>query len=96
MLVCAGMMFLLCGASERVGQQIAPIGTLRTTELCIELANAESESLRAYNTSNSYVEKTAFNEAERDAGNLIKYDREKFIEKMKSGIEEYKRNNTRQ
>lgn len=186
MLVCASMLFLSCGASKQAGQT-GPERKLRTTEPCIELANAESESLRAYGTATSYVEKTALNEAERDARNRlgamlkvavegaaqdyemngnknnsksaetigeavmtqfvseelkntriiktdiydlkdgsiqvyvciemkssekdmadrlenlldnddiigIKYDREKFIEKMKSGLDEYKRNNVR-
>ena len=71
MLVCASMLFLSCGASKRAGQQTAPGRTLRTTEPCIELANAESESLRAYCTATSYVEKTALNEAERDARNRL-------------------------
>lgn len=48
-----------------------PARTLRTTEPCIELANAESEFLRAYGTATSYLEKTALNEAERDARNRL-------------------------
>lgn len=48
-----------------------PGRTLRTTEPCIEMAQADSENLRAYGTATSYVEKTALNEAERDARNRL-------------------------
>lgn len=48
-----------------------PGRTLRATEPCIEMAQAESENLRAYGTATSYVEKTALNEAERDARNRL-------------------------
>ncbi|MFR0764363.1 MULTISPECIES: hypothetical protein [Alistipes] len=48
-----------------------PARTLRTTEPCIELAQADAENLRAYGTATSYVEKTALNEAERDARNRL-------------------------
>lgn len=48
-----------------------PARTLRTTEPCIELAQAEAENLRAYGTATSYVEKTALSEAERDARNRL-------------------------
>ena len=44
---------------------------MRTLEPCIELAQAESENLRAYGTATSYVEKVALNEAERDARNRL-------------------------
>ena len=48
-----------------------PGRTLRTAEPCIEMAQADSENLRAYGTATSYVEKTALNEAERDARNRL-------------------------
>lgn len=48
-----------------------PARTLRATEPCIELALADAENTRAYGTATSYVEKTALNEAERDARNRL-------------------------
>lgn len=48
-----------------------PTRTLRTTEPCIELAQADSENIRAFGTATSYVEKAALNEAERDARNRL-------------------------
>lgn len=48
-----------------------PARTLRTEEPCITLALAEAENLRAYGTATSFVEKTALNEAERDARNRL-------------------------
>ena len=66
-----------------------PARTLRTAEPCIELANAESEYLRAYGTATSYIEKTALNEAERDARNNL-------AEMIKTAVEgaaqDYERN----
>ena len=53
--------------SEQNNQQ--PGRTMRATEPCIELAQADAENLRAYGTAISYDEKTALNEAERDARN---------------------------
>lgn len=54
-----------------IQQQASRGRVLRTTEPCIEMANAESEFLRSYGTATSYVEKTALNEAERDARNRM-------------------------
>lgn len=51
--------------------QQRPTRVLRTTEPCIELAQAEDGTLRAYGTATSYVEKTALSEAERDARNRL-------------------------
>ncbi len=48
-----------------------PTRVLRATDPCIELATADSENLRAYGTATSYIEKTALNEAERDARNNL-------------------------
>lgn len=48
-----------------------PARTLRTAEPCMELAQADAENLRAYGTATSYIEKTALNEAERDARNRL-------------------------
>lgn len=48
-----------------------PSRVMRAAEPCIELATAESENLRAYGTAISYIEKTALNEAERDARNNL-------------------------
>lgn len=56
---------------EQENRQQRPGRTLRESEPCIELALAESEHLRAYGTSTSYVEKAALNEAERDARNRL-------------------------
>lgn len=52
-------------------QQQRPTRTMRTEEPCIALAQEESENLRAYGTATSYVEKTALNEAQRDARNNL-------------------------
>ncbi|HJC95268.1 MAG TPA: hypothetical protein H9925_02290 [Candidatus Phocaeicola gallinarum] len=52
-------------------EQQRPARKLRATEPCIELALAESGNMRAYGTATSYVEKTALNEAERDARNRL-------------------------
>lgn len=52
-------------------QQQRPTRTMRTEEPCITLAQEESENLRAYGTATSYVEKTALNEAQRDARNNL-------------------------
>lgn len=72
-----------CGASKKaqmaymyqqqqtVPQNQQPSRKLRTQEQCIALANEDSEYLRAYGTATSYVEKTAINEAERDARNRL-------------------------
>ena len=51
--------------------QQRPTRVLRETDPCIELATADSENLRAYGTATSYIEKTALNEAERDARNNL-------------------------
>ena len=51
--------------------QQRPSRTMRTLEPCIELAQADSENLRAYGTATSYVEKVALNQAERDARNRL-------------------------
>lgn len=48
-----------------------PSRTLRTQDPCEELALADSENLRAFGTSTSYIEKTARNEASRDARNQL-------------------------
>lgn len=56
-------------AGEESAQR--PGRKLRTTEPCIELAQADVENLRAYGTATAYVEKTALNEAERDARNRL-------------------------
>lgn len=56
---------------EQENSQQRPGRTLRASEPCIELAQADSENLRAYGTSTSYVEKAALNEAERDARNRL-------------------------
>ena len=75
-IIVATSMVSACGAlkstvsNQSQGLQ-RPGRTLRTTEPCIEMANAESEFLRAYGTATSYVEKTALNEAERDARNRL-------------------------
>lgn len=55
---------------QTAGEQ-RPARTLRTTEPCIEMAQADAENLRAYGTATSYIEKTALNEAERDARNRL-------------------------
>ncbi len=55
---------------QTAGEQ-RPARTLRTTEPCIEMAQADVENLRAYGTATSYIEKTALNEAERDARNRL-------------------------
>lgn len=66
-----------------------PSRTKRTAEPCIELANEDSECLRAYGTATSYIEKTALNEAERDARNNL-------AEMIKTAVEgaaqDYERN----
>lgn len=49
--------------------QQRPARTMRTVDPCIELANADPR--RAYGTATSYVEKTALNEAARDARNQL-------------------------
>lgn len=72
--LAAALLLSSCGSSRQLPQQQAqsrPGRTLRTVEPCIEMANAESEFLRAYGTASSYVEKTALNEAERDARNRL-------------------------
>ena len=75
-LFAVAVMVSSCGAmksslsNQAQGPQ-RPGRTLRTTESCIEMANAESQFLRAYGTATSYVEKTALNEAERDARNRL-------------------------
>lgn len=56
---------------EQATMSQRPTRTLRTTEPCIELAQADSENIRAFGTATSYVEKTALNEAERDARNRL-------------------------
>lgn len=56
---------------EQAAMSQRPARTLRTTEPCIELAQADSGTIRAYGTATSYVEKTALNEAERDARNRL-------------------------
>lgn len=59
--------------NNKSGEESAqrPGRTLRTVDPCIELAQADTENLRAYGTATSYVEKTALNEAERDARNRL-------------------------
>lgn len=52
---------------EQQSAQQRPARKLRAAEPCIELASAESENLRAYGTATSYIEKVAWNAAERDA-----------------------------
>ncbi len=64
-LSCAGTKQVASNSPQR------PSRTLRTTEPCIELANEDSNFMRAYGTATSYVEKTALNEAERDARNRL-------------------------
>lgn len=56
---------------EQAAMSQRPARTLRTTEPCIELAQADSENIRAFGTATSYVEKAALNEAERDARNRL-------------------------
>ena len=56
-------------AQQSVQQR--PARTVRTVDPCIELANADSENVRAYGTATSYVEKVALNEAARDARNQL-------------------------
>lgn len=56
---------------EQAAMSQRPTRTLRTTEPCIELAQADSENIRAFGTATSYVEKAALNEAERDARNRL-------------------------
>ena len=74
--ILVALSFVMCMScagtkpSDSYSQQ-RPGRTLRTTEQCIELANADSEFMRAYGTATSYVEKTALNEAERDARNRL-------------------------
>lgn len=58
-------------AQQQQSAQQRPGRTMRTLEPCIELAQAEAKNLRAYGTATSYVEKTALNEAERDARNRL-------------------------
>lgn len=48
-----------------------PNRTLRTTDPCEELSLEVSENLRAFGTATSYIEKTARNEAARDARNQL-------------------------
>ncbi len=72
--VAAGM--ASCSATKQAAltqeyQQQRPTRTMRTEEPCIALAQEESENLRAYGTATSYVEKTALNEAQRDARNNL-------------------------
>lgn len=52
-------------------QQSQQNRTLRTADPCEELAMADSENLRAFGTATSYIEKTARNEAARDARNQL-------------------------
>lgn len=60
---------------QQQGQQAEtpqrPARTLRTSEPCMEMAQTDAENLRSYGTATSYVEKTALNEAERDARNRL-------------------------
>lgn len=48
-----------------------PTRTMREAEPCIELANEDCNKWRAYGTATSYIEKTALNEAARDARNQL-------------------------
>lgn len=58
-------------AQQQQSTQQRPARTLRTNEPCIELSQEDAENLRAYGTATSYIEKTALNEAERDARNRL-------------------------
>ena len=93
MTVAAAVLLTSCGSSrnsarndyqyqrwlaEQGNQQ--PGRTMRATEPCIELAQADAENLRAFGTAISYDEKTALNEAERDARN-------RFATMMKVAVE---------
>lgn len=70
-ILIGSLMLSACGSSKKaIGTQHSG-RVLRTTEPCIELALADSENLRAYGTATSYIEKTALNEAERDARNRL-------------------------
>lgn len=74
---------------EQQSAQQRPARKLRAAEPCIELASAESENMRAYGTATSYIEKVAWNEAERDA-------RSKLTAMIKTAVEgaaqDYERN----
>ena len=70
-ILLGSLMLTACGGSKKAAGTQLPGRTLRTTEPCIELALADSENLRAYGTATSYIEKTALNEAERDARNRL-------------------------
>ncbi len=48
-----------------------PGRTMRATNPCMEMAQTESENLRAYGLAVAYTEKAALNEAERDAKNRM-------------------------
>ena len=69
-----------------------PARTLRAAEPCIELALEDAENLRAYGTAISYLDKTAFNEAERDARNRLAAMIEAAIE---GAAEDYEQNASR-
>lgn len=80
--IAAATLFSACGAQQKTAAsnypqpqqqqpQPRPARTMRTIDPCIELANEDSENLRAYGTATSYIEKTALNEAARDARNQL-------------------------
>lgn len=80
--IAAATLFASCGAQQKTAasnypqpqqqqSQPRPARTMRTIDPCIELANEDSENLRAYGTATSYIEKTALNEAARDARNQL-------------------------
>ncbi len=56
---------------QQSAEQQRPGRTKRTLEPCIAMAQEDSKNLRAYGTATSYVEKTAINEAHRDARNRL-------------------------
>ncbi len=66
-----------------------PSRTARTLDPCMEMAQADVENLRAYGTAKSYVEKTALNEAERDARNRMAYMIKAAVE---GAAQDYERN----
>ncbi len=66
-----------------------PSRTSRTLDPCIEMAQADSENLRSYGTAKSYVEKTALNEAERDARNRMAMMMKTAVE---GAAQDYERN----
>jgi len=87
MAVTTAALLTSCGTSKKIGstdyqgqrypvQQQQPVQqrpgrTMRTLDPCIELAQEDCDNWRAYGTATSYVEKTALNEAQRDARNQL-------------------------